>query len=311
MILCLGTTPTVQRTMTFDRVTTDAVNRASRVIESASGKSLNVARTLRMLGHDVLATGFVGGDSGQFIRQNLSRAGIAHDFVEVKPKTRTCTTVIDRAAATVTELVEESRPVDTSDYTHLLEIVAAQLKEATALVLSGSLPPDAPQDFYANCTRMAAAVGVPVILDGRNEPLRRALAEKPTLVKPNRHELQETVGFAIDDEPSLRRAILALLAQGPKWAVITDGPHPATASDGQNFWHITPPPINALNPIGSGDAFAAGLTAGLLAKHDLPTSCRLAAACGAANALNSPAGHGQREDVERLIGDVGVCLSEI
>src|SRR5689334_17576920 len=111
MILCLGTTPTVQRTMTFDRVTPDAVNRASEVLETASGKSINVARTLHTLGHDVLAIGFLGGPSGQLVRGDLDRAGIGHDFIEVTPKTRTCTTVIDRAAGTVTELVEETRAV--------------------------------------------------------------------------------------------------------------------------------------------------------------------------------------------------------
>src|SRR5262249_7634141 len=92
--------------------------------------------------------------------------------------------------------------------------------------------------------------------------------------------------------------------QGPKWAVITDGPRDAIASDGEKFWKVTPPPITPVNPIGSGDAFAAGLTLALLEKKDLPHACKLAAACGAANALNSPAGHGRRDDVERLIHEV-------
>src|SRR5947199_2381388 len=101
MILCLGTTPTVQRTMTFDRVTADAVNRAREVLETASGKSINVARTLHTLGHEVLASGFLGGQPGQFIRDDLDRAGIPHHFIDVTPvKTRTCTTVIDRGAGT-------------------------------------------------------------------------------------------------------------------------------------------------------------------------------------------------------------------
>src|SRR5438046_1242556 len=104
MILCLGTTPTVQRTMTFERLLLDHVNRAATVLESASGKSLNVARTLDTLGAEVLAVGFLGGDTGKLVRDDLAAANIAHEFLEVAPRTRTCTTVIDRATNTVTEL---------------------------------------------------------------------------------------------------------------------------------------------------------------------------------------------------------------
>ena len=308
MILCLGTTPTVQRTMTFDRVTIDAVNRAASVIESASGKSINVARTLHSLGNRVLATGFLGGDSGRLIRDDLDHAGIQHHFIDVGPKTRTCTTIIDHFNHTATELVEETQPVDPLAYDRLLNTVAANLSQARAMVLSGSLPPQAPADFYARCTRLARQANIPIILDARGEPLRKALAEKPTIVKPNRQELQETGSFPIDDDASLQRAIRELLRQGPRWGIITHGPHPAIASDGQSFWQITPPPIQPLNPIGSGDAFAAGLAHALLEFADLPTACRFGAACGAANALNSPAGHARREDVERLLSEVQVSV---
>ena len=306
MILCLGTTPTVQRTMTFEQLTLNAVNRAATVRESASGKSLNVARTLHTLGQAVLAIGFLGGDGGQLIRADLDRAGIAHDFVAVTPKTRTCTTVIDHATGTVTELVEETSPVDPPAYEQLLQMVEANLCNTDVLVLSGSLPPLAPLDFYARCTRLARLANIPVVLDARGEPLRQALAEKPTVVKPNRQELQETVSFPIDDESSLHAAIREMIRQGPRWAVITDGPRDAIASDGEHFWRITPPTIVAVNPIGSGDALGAGLAMALLEGHDLPTACRLGAACGAANALNSPAGHGRRKDVERLLAEVKI-----
>ena len=108
MIFCLGTTPVMQRTLVFDRVHLDAVNRAADVRETASGKSINVARVLHLLGEDVVATGFLGGDTGKFIREDLDRAGVCHDFVSVAPKTRTCVTVVDPGGGTTTELVEES-----------------------------------------------------------------------------------------------------------------------------------------------------------------------------------------------------------
>lgn len=309
MILCLGTTPTVQRTMTFERLRLDHVNRAATVIESASGKSLNVARTLHTLGADVLALGFLGGDTGRLVRADLDAARIPHAFIDVAPRTRTCTTVIDRATHQTTELVEETQPVEPKAYDDLLALVDANLWRAAALVLSGSLPPQAPPDFYARCCRLARGANVPTVLDTRGDPLRAALAEKPTVVKPNRFELAETVDYPIDSDDALRHAIADLLAKGPRWAVITDGPRDAIAADGSTFYRVTPPTITPLNPIGSGDAFAAGLTLALVDNKDLPHACKLAAACGAANALNSPAGHATRADVERLLHEVHVTPS--
>ena len=74
MILCIGTTPAVQRSLTFPGFTVDEVNRAVNVIESAAGKSINVARVLHLLDHPVLATGFLGGDSGRY-RSEERRVG--------------------------------------------------------------------------------------------------------------------------------------------------------------------------------------------------------------------------------------------
>src|SRR5690242_14563554 len=94
-ILCVGTTPAVQRTMRFRRLTVDEVNRATEVLESPAGKSINVVQVLATLGKPVIATGFLGGDSGHFIRTDLQRQGVTLDFVEVPFRTRTCTTIID------------------------------------------------------------------------------------------------------------------------------------------------------------------------------------------------------------------------
>src|SRR3954454_21838780 len=99
MILCVGTTPTMQRTMVFDRLTIDEVNRASEVHEHASGKSVNVARVLTVLGEAALAAGFFGGRRGDFLLQDMDQALLPPAFIPPATQTRLCTTVIDRSAA--------------------------------------------------------------------------------------------------------------------------------------------------------------------------------------------------------------------
>jgi tagatose 6-phosphate kinase len=306
MILCLGTTPAVGRTMTFGRLAVDEVNRAIDVQQCAVGKSVNTARVLHVLGAGPIAIGFLGGYTGRFIRDELESLGIQHDFLDVEQPTRTCVTVIDQSVHQATELVEEAAPVKSETYAALLAILEKHISRAKGLVLSGTLPAGAPADFYARCVAIGSAAGAIVVLDAKGEPLRKALASTPTVVKPNRSELEETVGMKIDSLAAMKTAIGRLISAGPRWAVVTAGAQDTICSDGNSFWKISTPSVPAISPIGSGDSFAAGLTAALVSGEELPSACRLAAACGAANAMTTLPAHVRMPDIDALLPKVTV-----
>ncbi len=296
----------MQRTMVFPHFEIDAVNRATDVHETASGKSLNVARVLHTLGNNVLATGFLGGDSGEFIRHELGDAKIPNDFVEVTPKTRMCVTIMDQATHATTELVEESKPVDPPAWEALRSVITSHLRSAKLMVLSGSLPPEGPQDFYRWCVERAAEAGVDAIVDGAGEPLRLSLPARPLVVKPNRSELAKTLGIPIETDAALRDAIKRLIESGPTWAVVTEGKAGAIVSDGRQFWRFRSPAVKAINPIGSGDSLAAGIACGIARGQPMLDACKLGIACGAANAMTITAGVVRPDDVQSLLGQVMV-----
>jgi len=305
VIVCLGTTPTVQRTMTFERLRWGDVNRATDVREFASGKSVNAARVVHVLEEPVVATGLLGGDGGRFIRADLDRAGIAHDFVEVEPPTRLCVTVIDESQRTATELIEESRPVEREAFDRLKDKLVQLLGRAKVLVLSGTLPPGAPQRFYADCVALAGT-SVATVVDAKGEPLDWALERRPTVVKINRAELGQTLDADVDDDDAARGAMRQMVARGARWVVVTAGVAPTLLTDGKRFWRIDSPTVEAVNPIGSGDALAAGLAVGLSRGQPVDEACALAVACGAANAMTRDAGHVLPEGVRELLGRVHV-----
>ena len=304
MLLTLGTTPAVQRSMTFDRLTIDAVNRTADVSRYASGKAVNAARVLTMLNEPVTALGLTGGDAGRFLLADLDRVGIAHDFVTVDAETRTCITLIDRATGAATELVEESKPAAAEAYAAVLDQLRHHATTADGVLLAGSLPPGGPADFYAAAVAVAKAAGRFVLLDAAGEPLWRAVSSKPDVVKPNRAELAATTGVKIDSDEALRSAVRELLAQGPAWAVVTAGGGATVVSDGREFWQIASPKVAVVSPIGSGDSFAAGLLAGVARGQSVPEACRLAVACGAANAMTAKAGHVRRADLHEVLPKV-------
>src|SRR5215471_4731364 len=133
MILCVGATPAIQRVMVFDELTIDSVNRAARTLEDIAGKSINVAKVLKSLGATPFAAGILGGDRGAQLASTLRAKQIQSDFIAVEARTRECITVIDKAAGTQTELVEESLPVPAEVYDKLLEVVSRHVSQARAL----------------------------------------------------------------------------------------------------------------------------------------------------------------------------------
>lgn len=306
MILCVGATPAVQRSMKFASLTVDQVNRAASVTETAAGKSINVARVLHLLGHELLATGFVGGDTGEFVRSEMDREGIPHRFIDVPFRTRTCITVIDEQNRTTTELVEESQVVPEQYWAELEALVAGEISYSQALVLSGALPPQAPQDFYANCCKMAERAGVPVIMDTRGHPLALAMPHRPVLVKPNREELATTFGLDVSGNEQLKTSIRRLLAMGAQSALITMGAAGAVFYDGAEFQLIPAPAVKTVNAIGSGDSVAAGFAAGLVQKLPLLQCAILGIACGSANAMTATPGVVHPADVKRLRAEISV-----
>ncbi len=286
--------------MAFRQLTLDAVNRAVTTLDGAAGKSVNVAKVLKALGEQPVAIGFLGGDRGEQLRADLEARGIELDFVKVAGRTRQCTTLLDTCAGTQTELVEESQPVATADYEELMRIIRLRSKVCRAVVMSGTIPPGGPADLYFQGTHMAHEAGAITVVDAQGTALLEALRAKPGLVKPNRSELTATLGRKLKDEAAVMSAMRELCERGAQHVVVTAGKNPALAFDGQSWWRIHAPRVDAVNPIGSGDAFAAGLVWRLLLGEDLGEACRWASAAGAANALTMLAGEVRRTDVERL-----------
>lgn len=300
MILCLGTTPALARTMIFDEVVADDVNRATSVYETAAGKSINVAKVAAALGEEVMATGFLGGETGKFIRAQLDQMGIKHKFVEVRPKTRTCITVIDETNGESTELIEEAEAIDDAAWDQLRRTFKELVVKAKIVVLSGSLPPDAPVGFYGECVKAANAAKARVIVDAKGEELALAIFEKPYLIKPNEVELSETTGIPIDSDVTLREGIRQVQQAGAAWVIVSRGGDPLIVADAENSAQITPPEVEVVSPIGSGDALAAGIAVGLMRGMSVPDAAKLGVACGAANAKGYLAGFVKTDDVYDL-----------
>jgi tagatose 6-phosphate kinase len=310
MILCIGLSPTIQRTLLFDHFDQGQVNRAKQTVITASGKAVNVARVISILGGAPHLVQIVGGESGRFIAHALDKQGIANTSVIVHndAPTRTCVTILAEGKSP-TEIVEEVSPITDMDIHAIRSAARPMLPHSRALCLSGSFPAGTPLRFYADLVHEANLLGVITIVDAQKAPLAEALKEKPFLVKPNVDEAFATLGLTRtdNDETDAITAVTALQEAGTEWALVSLGKAGSLLGGEGKLWHITPPQITAVNAIGSGDSLTAGLTyAHIRQGKSIPESAVFGTACAAANCLTLTSGVVEPKDVERLLPEVRI-----
>ena len=174
------------------------------------------------------------------------------------------------------------------------------------MVLSGSLPPGLAAGSYAELTAMAAAAGVPVLLDAHGDALRLGAAAGPAIVKPNLAELEMFAGRSLSgksgaDRPAVAAAARELRAAGAGAVVVSLGAEGLHADTGDGCWEAVPPAVVAGNATGAGDAVTAGLVHGLALGRPWDERLRHAVALGTATAMALVAGEFSPADYGRLL----------
>lgn len=282
-------------------LTPHASHRVTQVIERPGGKGLNVARVLAALGYETVATGFAGGATGAVLRDLLAATPVRDELVETAGATRRTVAVVDAADGDTTQLNEPGPTVTPTEWEAFRARFAALLDGAEAVALCGSLPPGIHVGAYAELVRLARAAAVPVLLDTSGEPLRRGIAARPDLVKPNADELAQLTGAR---EP--RRATLDARRRGAHAVVSSLGPEGLLAATPEGLWHATPPAPVKGNPTGAGDSAVAGLLSGLVDGAPWPDRLTRAVALSAATVLSPVAGEFDAGAYEELLGRVKV-----
>ncbi|MEE1771629.1 1-phosphofructokinase family hexose kinase [Streptomyces sp. JV185] len=313
MILTVTLNTALDLTYGVPELVPHASHRVSDMSERPGGKGLNVARVLSALGHETVVTGFAGGSTGAVLRELLAGpptdapapatapAPVTDALVTVAGNTRRTIAVVDRATGDTTQLNEPGPLVTADEWTALLGRYEELLAGADAVALCGSLPPGIHVGAYAELVRAARAAGVPVLLDTSGEPLRRGIAARPDLIKPNADELAQLTGSR---EPM--RATRDARRRGAHGVVASLGPDGMLAVTPDGIWRAAPPARVLGNPTGAGDSAVAGLLSGLVEGLSWPDRLRRAVALSTATVLSPTAGDFDRAAYEELLPRVGI-----
>jgi 1-phosphofructokinase family hexose kinase len=292
------------------------IGRRHRTVEQrtmAGGKGVNIARTLKMLGQPVIATGFTGGATGTHIVEQLTEESILNDFVRIREESRTNTSVLDPTTGEVTEINERGPSVSEREVELFRDKLLYLARGAAIVVFAGSLPRGVEPDLYASLIRDLERSDVTTIVDTDGEPLRLAVKAEPDLVSPNVLEAEELIGHEFASEEDRSRAIDEIVALGPKEAIMTlpDGCFAGVLVDGQRV--LKRARIERLEPIakrGSGDAFLAGYVAARYEGRPADQCLRFGVACGAESTARFGAGLLDPREARKLMGEVELTVVE-
>ncbi|MEV0529705.1 1-phosphofructokinase family hexose kinase [Streptomyces sp. NPDC050439] len=303
MILTVTLNAALDITYRVPALVPHASHRVTEVIERPGGKGLNVARVLAALGHDVTVTGFAGGDTGRVLHERLAgEPRVTEALVPVAGATRRTLAVVDAATGDTTQLNEPGPAVSPAEWTAFQASYEELLRRgARAVALCGSLPPGVPVGAYATLVRAARAAKVPVLLDTSGEALRRGVAARPDIVKPNADELAELTG---SHEPA--QATRDARRRGAHAVVASLGADGLRAVTPEGTWQAAPPTRVRGNPTGAGDSAVAGLLSALVEELPWPQRLARAVALSAATVASPVAGEFAFSTYEDLLARVAV-----
>lgn len=304
-LLFVAANPSVDRLYEVDRLTEGEIHRPLTNVVVPGGKGLNAARAAATLGGSVTAVGIVAGRTGDWVAERLADLGLDARLTRSGGETRTCISILDRSNSALTEIYERGGEIEPAAWDALEATILGEMErgDVAAVALSGSLPAGAPSDGFGRIARLAGSMPQPiaVLVDTYGPALRAVLAERPALVKVNAAEASEAGATAVTDAVSAVRAGDVLIAAGAGSVVVTLGAEGAVVGDGIRWTRLVPPDLRGPFPVGSGDAFLAGLAVAYERGEPLVDRARLGMAAAIANAQVPGAGVLDRGSVDGIL----------
>jgi 1-phosphofructokinase family hexose kinase len=289
----ISTAPAVDRTHLVRELRPGTIHRPKTVLARPGGKGFNVAHVLLALGAEVTVAAPLAGASGQWQAEQARTNGLDVRPTWIPGELRTCLSVFAEVVATLTEFYEPPLPVAQVDWDRfVVDALAAMAEADTELVaVSGKLPAGLAPDGLARLITGLTALGRFVALDADGHGFAEAAAalSPDALLKVNAAEAAAWLGAGPEVKGGIARAATA--ATGAGTVVVTlgrDGAQ-AVAADGTAL-RLGTAPVSGHFPVGSGDAFLAGMLAARATGADLVDQLRLGAGAAAANTEQPGAG---------------------
>lgn len=308
MILTLTVNPALDIYTTVDHIEPSEKLRCEAPTKDPGGGGVNVSRVIKRLGGNSKAIYTKGGFTGSIFKQLLEEEAIDQDPVEVKNDLRQNFAVTETNTGDLFRFGLPGAELEESEYSKILEKIN-EYREADFLVASGSLPPGAPVDFYAQVAKRAKANDIRVILDTSGKAFKAVLEEGAFLIKPNMKELQDLTGRKVESEEEQKQLLLDVLRDYNIEVIVASlGAKGAFLATEGSVRHYPAPSVEHISSIGAGDSMVAGISYSLSQGHSLEEAVLMGLACGSATIKSPGTELLKKEDVDQLYQELQVHI---
>jgi 1-phosphofructokinase family hexose kinase len=283
LIVTLTINPAIDRIFSVDRLAFEDRSYIKSIRESAGGRGINASRVIQSFGGDTHAVLTSGGNSGKRLEEHLAGCGYPTTLVRIRNAIRTNLTITDTHGLTV-NLNEAGPELAHSEVTRVERAVREALGKASWLLMCGSLPPGVPAEFYGKLIAMARKKNVKTLIDADGEPLRQGIEQHPTLATPNQQEAERLLGRTLLTRSHYLEAAAQIRAMGAESVVLSLGSRGAIGAYADGLLEALAPRVDAVCPIGAGDALTAAYTWSYTRQNDHAEALRWGVAAGTASA---------------------------
>jgi 1-phosphofructokinase len=280
-IITVTLNPAIDQTVHISGFRAGEVNRVTSSRLDAGGKGINVASFLADLGIPVLATGFLGDENTAIFERLFLAKAITDRFIRLSGSTRVGVKIVDSESHQTTDINFPGLTPGSDQISQLIGQVQRWAEPGSWFVLSGSIPAGLSPQIYSQMIAEIRSRGGRVALDTSGEPLQRAIALAPDVVKPNQAELEELTGRRLDGLPAVRDAAASLVEKGVGLVVVSMGAQGAVFVNKQTALLARPLQVQVKSSVGAGDAMVSGIVYAQVQQLELLPTARLATALGA------------------------------
>jgi 1-phosphofructokinase family hexose kinase len=309
LIVTLTINPTIDRVISVDRLAFEDRAYINSTRETAGGRGINASFVIHSFGGKTLALLTSGGDTGKRLESHLQQGGLKFQTVPIENQIRTNLTITDKHGLTV-NLNEAGPALTKAEVARIEKAVKDALAGASWLMVCGSVPPGVPPDFYARLIAAARKKKVRTLLHADADSLRHGIEEKPTVVTPNVREAARLLGRTLLTRTHYLEAAASIRAMGADAVILSTGSRGAVGAFDVGLVEAIPPHVDAVCPIGSGDALTAGYTWSIERRSTPVEAMRWGVAAGTATACQPGMRFASLEQTQEVFKQVELRRAE-
>jgi 1-phosphofructokinase len=290
--------------MELEQLVVGRLNRVNNKIVTYSGKALNSAIGVKRLGGDSFATGFMYENEGSLFVSNLDKEGVKNSFVWNKGHVRTNYKIVDNRSM-LTEINDKGENVTKENQQKLLSLVETLSKNASVVIMSGSLPSGVDEDFYFKLAK-SVNKSAKIIVDTEGEKLKKALNANVFMVKPNLRELEQIANKALTSRKDMLLACYSLIDAGAQNVLLSLGREGAILTDGTESYFCKSTSVAVNSTVGAGDSMVAAASVMIEQGESKAEILKNAVAAGTASITTPGTNLFYRDKFEEIYGKISV-----